>query len=48
MMGVVTGSFWRDLVIDLVGALLVSWLAPAVVLAIVRPPGRTAATSLVA
>jgi uncharacterized membrane protein YkvA (DUF1232 family) len=35
----VTGSFWWDLVIGVVGALLVSWLALAVVLIIVRPRG---------
>src|SRR5689334_20619722 len=34
-----TGSFWWDLVIGIVGALLLAWLALVIVLAILRPRG---------
>ncbi|AWS42760.1 YkvA family protein [Streptosporangium sp. 'caverna'] len=34
-----TGSFWWDLVIGIVGALLLAWLALVIVLVILRPRG---------
>jgi uncharacterized membrane protein YkvA (DUF1232 family) len=34
-----TGSFWWDLLIGIVAALLLAWLALVVVLLIARPPG---------
>jgi hypothetical protein len=35
----VTGSFWSDLLIGIVGALLLAWLALVIALAILRPRG---------
>jgi uncharacterized membrane protein YkvA (DUF1232 family) len=35
----VTGSFWSDLLIGVVGALLLAWLALVIALAILRPRG---------
>ena len=34
-----TGSFWSDLLIGVVGALLLAWLALVIALAILRPRG---------
>lgn len=43
---VVTGSFWWDLLIGIAAALLLSWIALVIVLAIARPRGGLLAETL--